>query len=99
MLDTDKPTKIVLIGRYPPPFGGNTTHMERLIPRLIEEGRQVLMIDPYASAAGVACGERNRPDATLTLTRKSRGSLLMTLLAQSVGAVVHIHMSAGRNFY
>jgi hypothetical protein len=92
-----KPAKVVLVGRYPPPYGGNTAHMERLVARLLADGRPLTVTDPYAMATGtVSQGEAGK---TLTLRCKSRAGLLVALAVNARGAVVHMHMSAGGNFY
>lgn len=101
MLDTiQRSARILIVGGWPPPYGGNSTHIERLADRLASDHRSVAVADPYRGIylhpkpSSPTCANR-----TTAIRILRRGVLLTRLTCASRGAVVHIHASAGGNFY
>src|SRR5262249_17274009 len=92
---------IALVGGYPPPYGGNSIHIERLARRLKSDGHRVAIVDPYAARVRV----ESTHDGHLAFTRGGNASfgqqvrLLGTMRRLSRDAIVHFHMSWGKKFY
>lgn len=91
---------VILIGGWPPPYGGNSTHIERLAYRLITDGHLVLIADPYTGMYLRPHHIENRSrrkNFVFTLTHRCR--LLWRLACTSRRSIIHFHMSAGGSFY
>lgn len=93
---------LILVGRYPPPLGGNTIHLARLVGRLTTDRRQLTVVDVY----NPGCGEFDQSNphtlnfSRLTGWRATRHLHLLGRLRERVcDAIVHFHISAGANFY
>ncbi|HYC21788.1 MAG TPA: glycosyltransferase [Candidatus Bathyarchaeia archaeon] len=92
--------RITLIGGYPPPYGGNSAHLERLADRLLLDGHALAVIDPYSAMIAVASAGRRLAVAPPPHGRL-RGWLRLVgaMRGHAPGSVVHVHMSAGGRFY
>lgn len=88
--------KIVLVGRYPPPVGGNTVHIQRLALRLQRSGHAVSVFDLYARCV-VQLSELDR--ASVLRSRLGFLRCAVELFNRADAAVVHFHISAGSRFY
>lgn len=86
--------RVLLIGAYPPPPGGNSVHVERLAA-LLASRYEVEVVDPYTSAP--LAGDppnvyRCRPRHPLDLARMVRR------LGDPGVAIAHVHVSAMNAF-
>jgi glycosyltransferase involved in cell wall biosynthesis len=75
-------TTIVLIGPYPPPYGGVSVHIQRLKERLLDAGLKCVVIDVASSST--------REDGTV-LNPKAILKWFAVLLQET--CVIHIHVS------
>jgi glycosyltransferase involved in cell wall biosynthesis len=94
--------RIVLLGRYPPPVGGNTTHVERLSYRLIRDGLDVTVVDLYRPSVWKTHGKRLEiafDGGDSPHTALARAHCLGLLSSASEGSILHVHISAGKRFY
>jgi glycosyltransferase involved in cell wall biosynthesis len=92
---------VLLIGRYPPPLGGNTVHIQRLAQRLLSEGYSVKVLDLYG---GAELCDMSQAETMVPVGRRGSGwsglpKVFRRLAVQSKHAVVHFHVSAGNRFY
>src|SRR5262245_4230829 len=97
-----KPTaRVTLLGGYPPPSGGNATHVARLSARLAAEGCRVAVIDPYSGRFETAPFENDSPRLAVapTISKWKRVRQLGRLRGNSYDAILHCHISAGERFY
>jgi glycosyltransferase involved in cell wall biosynthesis len=76
------PKTIVLIGPYPPPYGGVSVHIQRLKERLLDAGLKCVVLDVTSPS--------NRDDGTVLSTRAIRK--WFAVLRQET-CVIHIHVS------
>lgn len=88
---------ILIIGRYPPPTGGNTVHIQRLAQRLHMDGNRVTIADLYSRTP-------TSPSVPFKVLYREPGlrgglSLLRGLSTAARGAIVHVHISAGATVY
>src|SRR5258708_7767239 len=86
--------KILIIGSYPPPIGGNTVHIQRLMTLLQNAGHHVRILD-YLSPI------QNKAQNVITLPPSVVYKLLPILrLARqtSTDTLVHFHVSAMGRF-
>ncbi len=94
--------RLLLVGRHPPPLGGNTIHMERLVRRLLADRIPTTVLDVYNPGSGEADAADPSRLAFVAISG-GRGAryvrLFRALRARARDAVVHIHISAGANFY
>ena len=88
--------RVVLVGRYPPPWGGNTVHVARLTDHLGADGVEVIVLDAYAHRV-----HRVRPSPPrIEASHPLRPLAFATTMAEtSPGSLVHLHMSSGGRFY
>ena len=94
--------RLLLVGRYPPPLGGNTIHMQRLVQRLLADRIPMSVLDIYNPGSGEAdAADPNRlAFSGFTGTRSARYvRLFRALRARARDAIIHIHIAAGTNFY
>jgi glycosyltransferase involved in cell wall biosynthesis len=91
--------RIVIVGSHPPPHAGNSVHIEKLRNRLVADGFPVTVIDPYNRQALIHAAEGGEPHAVRAQVRQGFWAIGRYLHAHSQGAVVHVHMSAGKRFY
>jgi len=88
--------KILLIGAYPPPVGGVSVHMSRLVTLIRSRGWNPVLLDLYQPP-----GES--PPAPLCVTRLKGGPFrklisLLRLTCRFRGDLIHIHLSAMLKF-
>lgn len=86
--------RIVLLGAYPPPVGGNSVHVQRLHERLVSDLMSSHVIDVYGSADEVV------PEGVLRFNGGRVLALLKGLLSLRAlqPDLLHIHVSAMRRF-
>lgn len=87
--------KVVIVGGYPPPFGGITVHIQRLAS-ILSEHYDVKVLDFYGKSTAA-----DKPRQGIELIR-IRGDILSHLIyaiRQLCGGhgIVHLHVSAGSN--
>lgn len=86
--------RVLLVGAYPPPPGGNSVHIERL-SSLLASRYDVAVVDPYSSAPRDSDPPnvyRCKPRHPLDLARALRR------LSDPEAAIVHVHVSAMNAF-
>lgn len=87
--------KVVIIGGYPPPFGGITVHIQRLA-RLLSKNYDVKVLDFYGRSVA-----EDRSGDGIELVRIKDNSLKNYVYAIrqlcSGHGIVHLHISAGSN--
>lgn len=78
--------KIINIGAYPPPYGGVSVHLKRLLEYLQEKGQDSLLIDvsPY-------------PKNQIGVVNYSRSAAICFLLFRTQKSIVHFHNFSLRN--
>jgi glycosyltransferase involved in cell wall biosynthesis len=93
--------RITLIGGFPPPYGGNAAHLERLADRLLLDQHPLATINPYNVMVAVSPGGGGALDVAPPVHGRLRGwlRLMRAIQGHSRGSVVHVHMSAGGKFY
>lgn len=85
--------KILLVGGYPPPYGGVTVHIQRLQHFLINSGLTCMVINHFDNGDSVSAGVIN-----LHGNRFSKYFKLWTVIANSNAQIVHFHFSKLGNF-
>lgn len=90
---------IILVGAYPPPYGGNSVHLARVCARLRLANVRFRVIDPY----NIPCEEdkHNYPNEVFRFKGNAIQRLLRSAVALSricEGNVVHFHTSAFARF-
>lgn len=85
--------KALLIGPYPPPFGGISVHVRRLQKHLQQLGHDAEVLDPYGGPLVSDLGVQRMPGKSF------RGLLRFLLHVQRFdGEVLHAHVSAMDRF-
>jgi glycosyltransferase involved in cell wall biosynthesis len=85
------PARVLLVGAYPPPIGGNSVHIQRLRDRLRALGVEVRVLDYLGGDRGAA------PDGVERLPSGFLARLLALVRygrAVAPGTLVHLHVSA-----
>jgi len=86
--------KVLLIGGYPPPYGGINIHIQRLQHLCINNGMGCLVIDAYGDGPKTTIG-----DVAILQGGKIRRFLVMlNLIKQFDGSLIHIHTSVFEKF-
>lgn len=87
--------KVVIVGGYPPPFGGITVHIERLA-RLLSKNYDVKVLDFYGRSA---TEDRSRQGIELVRIKDNALKNCTYAIRQlcSGHGIVHLHVSAGSN--
>ncbi|GAC1522288.1 MAG: hypothetical protein NVS2B8_03320 [Vulcanimicrobiaceae bacterium] len=83
---------VVIVGSYPPPYGGNSVHVQRL-HRALARRFDVEVIDAYGSAEG------RKPGPVMSCGAGARGLVRACLaLRRRHPSLVHFHVSGMRRF-
>ncbi|MDC8447892.1 MAG: glycosyltransferase [Nitrospira sp.] len=87
--------KVVIVGGYPPPFGGITVHIQRLAS-ILSKYYDVKVLDFYGKSTAA---DKPRHDIELIRIRGNILSRLIYAIRQlySGHGIVHLHVSAGNN--
>lgn len=87
--------KVVIVGGYPPPFGGITVHIQRLA-RLLSKNYDVKVLDFYGRSA---TEDRSRQGIELVRIKDNALRNCTYAIRQlcSGHGIVHLHVSAGSN--
>lgn len=88
--------KLISVGAYPPPIGGNAVHVRRLSDRCLLKGINNIVLDPYSLP--------NDKDPNYVFRFKGnkliRGiKLLFKIIKYFDYSIVHIHVSAMNRFF
>ena len=92
--------RIVLVGKYPPPVGGVSVHVQRVARRLANLGHDVTVVDLESGLQASSLNRGFRRQARVvehSFVRKAK--LLFSLGVITRKACVHFHISSGRKFY
>lgn len=93
----DLSLKVILVGRFPPPVGGNTVHIQRLAHRLMRDGYEVVVFDLYARRRISFEQTGNIVDSRHIIYGFL--DLFTSTLWHRNSVVLHVHMSSGGRFY
>jgi glycosyltransferase involved in cell wall biosynthesis len=85
--------KVVLFGAYPPPSGGNSVHIQRLSAKLLKEGHECAVVDPYGDAKKNIAGVYRFSGSPFVRLIKA-----LRKIRQIRPDVVHFHISAMGKF-
>lgn len=88
--------KLILVGGYPPPYGGNSVHIKRLMTKCLKAGLKCYVLDPYNVPTGDEPTQVRRYSG-ITICRVVR--LWKDILRMSKGSIVHFHVSAFNRFF
>jgi glycosyltransferase involved in cell wall biosynthesis len=87
--------EILLIGPYPPPIGGNSVHVQRLLNLLIKDGNNVHVFDMFSKSP-----ERRHPNLIVageTVIQQLINLLKLAFTSPAKG-IIHFHVSGMRRF-
>jgi len=88
--------KIILIGAYPPPIGGNSIHIKRLSEQYLLKGINAIVLDPYNIPTNNDFNNVYRFKGNKLI----RGiKLLFKIIKYFDYSIVHIHVSAMNRFF
>jgi len=88
--------KVINVGRWPPPYGGVSSHIQRLHKFLLEKGVNSIVIDQFTKKHQNK--ERNPQVIILRGTRFQKYIQLYKLLSNSNADIIHFHTSLFRNY-
>lgn len=88
--------KIILIGAYPPPIGGNSIHIKRLLEQCLSKGIPTIVLDPYSFPSKNDLDEvyRFKGNAFIRSIK-----LFLKIIEYHGYLIIHIHVSAMRRFF
>lgn len=86
--------RVVLVGRFPPPYGGVSVHVERLANRLAAHGTEVEVWDLYRPLLGVR--PRGLSEGVSREPRVLGIHEVVLSRMRTRSPVVHVHVSSGR---
>lgn len=88
--------KIAIVGAYPPPIGGNSIHIKRLLEQCLLKGINAIVLDPYNIPTNNDFNNVYRFKGNKLI----RGmKLLFKIIKHFDYSIVHIHVSAMNNFF
>lgn len=88
---------VLIIGSYPPPVGGNTVHIQRLLSFLVRAGHRAAVVDYLSATEGGIDKGANVTVLPPGHVRKLR-ELVRIALRTKAETVVHFHVSALNRF-
>jgi len=80
---------IALVGSFPPPYGGQSVHLEQLFSSLCQDGRQVIVLNTGRN-------KEIRHDHVINI--RSSISLLKSILFKINPGIIHVHVSDMTDF-
>lgn len=94
-------TRVLVIGRYPPPIGGVTVHIQRLAAQLAQNAYDVSVVDLYSGrvAKPSALGPGQQGSRLEDVQTPGVWKSIRYLRQMVSDAVVHFHVSDGGKFY
>lgn len=96
MRSKDIRPKVIIVGAYPPPIGGNSIHIKRLLERCLSDGIPAVVLDPYNFPTKNDLNEVYRFKGN-TFVRSMK--LFLKIIECHDYSIIHIHVSAMRRFF
>jgi hypothetical protein len=92
----NKKLKVILVGAYPPPIGGNSIHIKRLLEQCLFKEINVIVLDPY----NIPTNNNFNNVCRFKGNKLIRGiKLLFKIIKLFNYSIVHIHVSAMNKFF
>jgi len=88
--------KVFIVGAYPPPIGGNSIHIKRLLERCLSNGISAIVLDPYNFPTKNDLNEvyRFKGNAFIRSIK-----LFLKIFRCHDYSIIHIHVSAMKRFF
>lgn len=90
-----KKIKVILVGAFPPPIGGNAIHIKRLLEQCLSKGIPTIVLDPYNFPTKNDLDEvyRFKGNAFIRSIK-----LFLKIIEYHGCLIIHIHVSAMQRF-